>query len=133
MDYGFVHQDRTFTPNGTVGITPAENAARNQAIEQAELARWAGRPDRVVAYYSFPKNPCPAPGSQSRQFWPGLIDAVVTTWPGTVIGRITQAKVYRHNFGGRFVSIRVVGTNGAEYYGRASWDWGNVIRLRRVK
>jgi hypothetical protein len=31
------------------------------------------------------------------------------------------------------VSLHVVGTNGATYYGRASWDWGTCITLRKVK
>ncbi len=150
-DYGLIHADQVYTPNHTQGITPAENAERNQAIERAELARWADAPDRQLAYYAFPAEhlptfgrprpyrtdfrPClhtyinaPNPGD------PGIAHrATVTTWIGAELGVITAARVYQHNFGGRFVSIRVRGSNGAEYYGRASWDSGSVIRLRKVK
>jgi hypothetical protein len=58
--------------------------------------------------------------------------AHVSTWLGTRIGTVTHAQVYRHNFGCRMVSLRVTGTNGAEYYGRASYDHGQCVNLRRV-
>jgi hypothetical protein len=114
MDYGVAHDGTVYTPNGTTGLDSAGNDDRNAAIEAAELARWATAPAEQVAYYRF-------------------ADDTVTTWRGVVIGRIVSANVYRHNFGGRFVSVRVMGTNGAEYHGRASWDNGTVIRLRRVR
>ena len=114
MDYGFTHDDTVYTPNRTVGIAPAESTARNTAIEAAELTTWAGRPDRVLAYYDGEKG-------------------IVTTWPGTVLGTIVTSRIYRHNFGGRFISLAVRGTNGARYSGRASYDWGQCVRLRRVK
>lgn len=44
-----------------------------------------------------------------------------------------NAAIYRHNFGGRFISLTVRGTNGARYSGRASYDWGQCVRLRRAK
>lgn len=66
-------------------------------------------------------------------FCPRITGAYVSLWPGDRIGAILQARVYRHNFGSRFVSLRVRGTNGAEYYGRASWDWGQCIVLRKVR
>ena len=131
-DYGFVHEGRVFTPDQST-IDPAENLARNQAIEAAELAHWAGRPDRMIGYYHFGE------GIDGRQLEiPRTArylgdDSHVTTWPGTRIGRIVSARVYRHNFGARFVSIRVIGSNGAEYYGRASFDGGSVIRLRKAR
>lgn len=59
--------------------------------------------------------------------------ANVTTWSGSLLGYIVDAKVYAHNFGGRMVSLTVQGTNGARYYGRASYDRGTVVRLRRMK
>lgn len=150
MDYGFIHDGRVFTPNGTPDVPAAKNDARNRAIETAELAHWQTRPDRMVAYYTFPAEDTPLFGRlrvYRESFRPCLQTyvnqatpadagtakhATVTTWLGTVIGRIVSARVYRHNFGGRFVSLRMVGTNGAEYTGRASWDNGTVVRLRKV-
>jgi hypothetical protein len=131
MDYGFTHEGMTVTPNGTA-VPAEENGKRNQEIERAELKQWQAGPDRVVAYYHFGEGITgqDLTVTHSRQYFGK--DCTVTTWPGTVIGRIVSAKVYRHNFGGRFVAIRVIGTNGVEYCGRASYDWGNVIRLRRV-
>lgn len=167
-DYGFAHDGKVYTPNGTPGIALVANEDRNRAIEHAELETWAGAPARFVsAYFSFPMDGrhrytpidrfslrsappdscqyCNTPKHTHAEtepdrnrtwratYRPRLTGATVTTWRGTVLGTITAAHVYSHNFGGRFVSLRVKGTNGAEYYGRASWDWGNVIRLRRAK
>lgn len=82
-------------------------------------------------YYRLPDA---ADGRYHSTFTPKLnASCLVTTWTGRVLGRIIAAKVTRHNFGGRMVSMRVEGTNGATYYGRASWDNGQVIRLRRGK
>lgn len=137
-DYGFIHEGKVFTPNGTADVVPSDNDERNKAIERAELEAWQARPERFVAYYHFPTD---SHTTRSQGVWrgeptgftPRLDGAHVTTWLGTRLGTITSARVYRHNFGGRFVSMRVKGSNGAEYHGRASWDWGTVIRLRRVK
>ena len=134
MDYGFTHAGKVYTPNGTTGITA--NDQRNDQLEAAELARWADQPDQQVAYYSIPTL-AGNWGTAIRTvgaFHPhDLRNATVSTWLGTTLGHITSAHVYRHNFGGRMVSLYVKGTNGAEYYGRASWDGGNVIKLRRVQ
>lgn len=131
-DYAFVHEGKAYTPNGTTSIADPE--AHNRAIEQAELRAWAEAPDRFVAYYSIPTS---ADGS-TIYYGRGAReqlgkDAYVSTWLGTRLGDITYATRYRHNFGHRFVSIAMRGTNGATYYGRASWDGGNVIRLRKAK
>ena len=37
MDYGFVHEDKTFTPAGTVAIDPSDNDKRNREIEAHEI------------------------------------------------------------------------------------------------
>jgi hypothetical protein len=158
MDYGFTHEGMTVTPNGTE-VPAGENDERNKRIELGELTYWSTGPDRMIAYFKFPADDphafvptpgfpyrcdhcgaerglspelCNRPRAYRTGFDPTLCKAVITTWPGTVIGRIVSARVYRHNFGGRMVSIRVKGTNGRTYAGRASWDNGNVIRLRRV-
>lgn len=114
MDYGFIHDGRVYTPNASTDIPVGSNDERNKAIEARELEIWDSRPDRFVAYYDL----------QRKQ---------VSTWLGTVVGDILTSRVYRHNLGGRFVSLRMRGTNGATYYGRASYDWGTVIKLRRAK
>lgn len=132
MDYGFTHEGRVFTPNGTTGISPAENDARNRALTAAELEHWRTNPDRMRAYYKFPLGLRPAIRYRG-ECYPYLTDASVTTWTGEHLGTITAARVYQHNFGGRFVSVRVRSITGAEYHGRASWDWGNCILLRRCK
>lgn len=149
-DYGFVHDGKVLTPNQTPGVSPAESDARNKAIEAQELETWAAQPERVLAYYDFPAETNTVlgrPRSYRASFTPNLQTyinqvrpedpstaqhAVVKTWPGTVLGRIVQARVYTHNFGGRFVSMRVKGSNGATYAGRASWDHGQCIWLRKV-
>jgi hypothetical protein len=131
MDYGFEHNGKVYTPNGTPGIAPVDNADRNQAIETAEPAIWQDRPLRMAAYYRFPH--VESGGLYRRHFNPPTTGAVVTTWRGAVIGHIIAARVYWHNFGGRFVALTVRGTNGATYYGRASWDNGTVVRLHRSK
>ena len=128
MDYGFVHDGTVYTPNGTAGVTVDENTTRNQTMEAAELAQWATQPDQLVAYFHFQKE------ERYRQaFRPGLTGAFVTTWLGTRLGTIISANVYQHNLGGRFISLRVQGTNGATYHGRASYDWGQCVMLRKRK
>lgn len=134
-DYGFVHDGRVFTPNATPGLDASTVDARNQAIEAAELARWETVPDRQVAYYKLGEGVTPTwAGLGIKRTGPTIAtDCTVTTWRGTQIGRIVALTFYRHNFGGRFVAIRVRGTNGAEYAGRASYDGGDVVRLRKVR
>lgn len=124
----------------------------NEETTRIELECGQSKPDTFApAYYAFPAGRLPLfgkPRSYRADFHPCLHTyinketladpgvahvATVTTWTGTILGHVESAHVYRHNFGARMVSMRVRGTNGAMYYGRASWDNGNVIRLRRVK
>jgi hypothetical protein len=118
-DYGFVHEGKVYTPHHTAGLTPAVNADRNAAIERDELERWQSQPADVLAYYDLGEH--------------GTTRGRVSTWLGTTIGTILTSRIYRHNFGGRFVAIRVQGTNGAEYHGRASYDWAQCIMLRKCR
>lgn len=141
-DYGFVHEGKVYTPNATAGVSASENSERNAKIERAELKQWAEAPSTFApAYYHFPSEEQGGRPYRDR-FIPCLYryerdvritTAYVSTWLGTRIGTITSARVYRHNMGHRFVSLRVHGTNGAEYHGRASWDCGQCVTLRRVK
>lgn len=158
-DYGFVHEERVYTPDQSP-VTVAENQDRNHAIERAELAHWAGRPDASpIVYYKFPADIphsfkplagfpydceicrqhrglspelCERSRTYRAEFRPAIAGAVITTWLGTTIGEITSARVYQHNFGSRMVAITVKGTNGRTYYGRASWDH-DCVRLRARK
>jgi hypothetical protein len=131
----FSNDDRVFSPDGAVNMTPEQAKAHNEAITARELEHWATRPDYFSpAYYKFPKL------DQSGGYRPafyigerGIVWGIVSTWTGAKLGDIVHAHVFPHNFGGRVVSIRVRGTNGAMYYGRASWDNGDVIGLRRIK
>jgi hypothetical protein len=85
---------------------------RNRVTSARELEIWATVPVIWSGYYT----------SDS-----------VMTWMGDKLGTIIESRVYRHNFGGRMISMRVRGTNGAIYSGRASYDWGTCINLHKVK
>lgn len=127
-DYGFEHNGQVFTPNGSA-VAIEDNTARNAAIEQAELAHWRMRPREMSCYYRSVPEPIGRSYREAFRFGGGS----VTTWTGATLGTIINARVYRHNFGARMVSMRVRGTNGAMYHGRASWDNGDCIRLHRSK
>jgi len=129
-DYGYVHNGTVFTPDQTV-VTVEQNDERNAAIEQAELAEWRMRPRHTLAYYHFPADQAAGPRPYRALFFPRLTGARVTTWLGSVLGTITRARVYPHNRGGRFISVHVRATNGAEYHGRTSYDGGSCIVLHR--
>lgn len=140
-NYAISHEGQAYTPDGRAEIPADWVADHNAQLERAELEVWAGKPDRALGYYHFEaeyqsRRDLVAAGGINHyraSFQPRTQGAIVTTWLGTTIGKITEAHVYRHNFGARFVSLRVLGTNGAQYWGRASWDGGNAIILRKVR
>ncbi len=132
MDYGFVHDGKVYTPDGST-VAPQFNDDRNKQIERAELEAWSARPVRFLAYYKIPEPNAPTPRIYRASYRPNLTEAFVSTWLGTTIGRIVSANVYTHNFGSRMISMSVIGSNGARYFGRASFDWGTCIFLRRCK
>lgn len=111
-DYGFVHDGRVLTPDQTPGFSPETTDARNRALEVEELACWQTAPERFVAYYT---------------------TKTVSTWLGTIIGTVLSYTIYTSNFGGRLIAFRMRGTNGAEYWGRASYDDGSIVRLRKCR
>lgn len=113
MDYGFTHDGRVFTPNGTRGISPDENEARNVALEQAELLRWATKPDRFCAYHHD--------------------GHAISTWKGTQIGTVINSHDYRNNFGHRERYVHVRGNNGAFYHARYGYERSHLVRLRRYR
>lgn len=123
----------TYSPDGKVEVSAAEAQLRNAQQTEAELAHWAMKPETFCpAYYEFP-NHGTAGQIYRASFYPSNTGAKVSTWMGAKLGDIISARVYQHNFGARMVSMRVRGTNGVTYFGRASWDNGSVIRLRKVK
>lgn len=129
----FMHEGRVYSPDGTVDIALVDVPEHNRAQDAAECALWALRPERFApAYYHFPAQPEKLPHRYLSAFMP-YTGAIVRTWAGSTLGAITHARVWRHNFGGRMVSMTIRGTNGAHYYGTASYDGGEVIRLRRRK
>jgi hypothetical protein len=148
-DDAVVHNGRAYTPNGTAGIR--DPVTHNAELAAREVAAWQAKPDRFLAYYQFPAeqlalfgkpriwrarfNPCLHSYVNKQTPEDSGIDhqAIVTTWTGELLGTITAARVYSHNFGSRMVSLRVRGNNGAEYYGRASWDHGSCVWLRKGK
>ncbi len=98
------------------------------------------RGESLVVYFNFPGEDSAATERANRgnrnyrpTFAPNLTGATVSNWPGSTLGTIVSASVYRHNFGGRFVAIRARMFNGVEYVGRASWDNGSCIRMRRAQ
>ena len=115
-DYGFKLGDKIFTPNNST-VPKEENDSRNRAIEQSEIAHWAGKPDLFVAYVD----------QDADDF------IIVTTWLGTMLGRVVFSQTRTNNFGQRECHIRVEGNNGARYWGRYCSDWSQVVRLRRYR
>lgn len=117
------------------GIAQVGATEHNKAVEQQELAEWRMRPRTMLAYYSLP---CVTEARREycADFRPYVgfgANAEVSTWTGKPLGTITEAHVYRHNMGQRFISIRVKASNGSSYYGRASYDNGDCIILHRAK
>lgn len=132
-DYAFVHEGRAYTPNRTA-LEAGQADAHNEQIEARELAEWQGQPERQLGYYKFPaEQDRPLPRVWRTDFAPSVTGATVTTWRGQPLGVIVAARVYTHNFGGRMVSLTIAGNNGARYHGRASWDNGSCVWLRRMK
>jgi len=100
----------------------------NRAVEAEELERWKGQPEIALGYYRVPRQA----GQLYRELFSGQ-GGTITTWLGTEIGTIVQYRVYPHNFGGRMIAIAVAGSNGVHYHGRASYDGGSCVWLRKGK
>jgi len=119
--------------------------------QQEERDHWAAQPETISAYFNFPAEHLTIfgrPRLYRDNFRPALhtyvektrpedagiaLIATVKTWEDVQLGVITKANVYTNNCGARLVSLTVRATNGATYYGRASWDGGTCIRLRKAK
>lgn len=109
-DYGFKHNGKVFTPNGST-VSLVENEARNAALEKTELDEWKTQPQNACAY---------------------VVGWEIRTWLGTTLGRIVSRHSWTNNFGARIEWIKAEGTNGATYSGRYGSDWAQLVRLRKV-
>lgn len=113
-NYAITHNGKVFTPDGKGTALLPPNAVvdeHNKAIEASELAEWANKPDRAVAYVS---------------------GGNITTWLGTKMGYVVRSNTVRNNFGARITYIRAQGSNGAMYYGKYGADWSQLVRLRKI-
>ncbi len=128
--YAITHQGRVWTPTGEQTGTIQDVDAHNAEVERRELEAWTRKPDQGVAYFVFPHEK--GGGAWRRAFRPTITGSRVMTWRGAKLGAIIDAKVYTNNFGARVVTVRA-NIGGAIYHGRASWDGGNGIRLRKGK
>jgi hypothetical protein len=127
-NYAITHNGQAFTPDGRDASVSDANE-HNRKLDAVNLAVWHDTiPWTFPAYYTLASD-----GTDTTKHAAFRTHGTVSTWLGTVIGTVTEARVYRHNLGGRFVSLRVKGTNGATYYGRASYDNGNFVNLRMAK
>lgn len=123
----------TFTPDGRAdgrADSVTDVVAHNARVEQDELALWATKPERwqvyVVGTVSHAGQPYRATNCDVQR------GDKVTTWLGSVLGTITYASTFAHNFGSRMTCIRFKGTNGATYSGRFGSDWAQLCRVRKV-
>lgn len=130
MPYAFKHEGKVYGPDGPIKdmdgheLQPSDADNYNKGLEAIELEEWKLQPDTWLAYYII---------IRGENGLPVLGGAFASTWLGTSLGRITSAHIYRHNFGSQMISIEVEGTNGATYYGRASYDWGSCVKLHKHK
>lgn len=108
--YIFTHAGQQFAPEGAVDVPDPD--AHNKALEAAELAYWAAKPDRFAAYIS---------------------NKGVTTWRGASLGTITERRRHHNNLGAQIEFVKIRGNNGAIYSGRYGCDWSQLVKLRRVK
>lgn len=54
-DYGFVHDGKVFTPDGTANIDASESDARNRETERAEIQWLQTGPEKVFLYVKMPQ------------------------------------------------------------------------------
>jgi hypothetical protein len=104
MDYGYQHEG-----SGSV-VSPAENAARNTAIEIHQLETWQTKPELFAAFVSDKTE--------------------ITTRLGSLLGCITSSSTHV-NRGARIRCIKVRGNNGANYWGRYGSDWKQLVLLHK--
>lgn len=92
MDYGFTHEGKVYTPNGSA-VSVDATAARNAAIEAAELTAWSTCPDGTVGYATLASDRIDGPLKLGcHKPAPRIGEPVtVTTWLGTTIatGHVT--------------------------------------------
>jgi hypothetical protein len=122
MDYGFAHQGKVYTPNGTVGITDA--VAHNTALEGTELDWLKTGPQKLFLYVRHINSPLGI-GNPYQ----------ITTWPGTVVcesasvGPRCNVGFGYHTYR-RAISAVIFGTLYHGWYMESSGDY---CRLTRAK
>lgn len=131
MAYAFGHQDKVFTPDGTLDIKPADVAEYNRKAEAAELRWLETGPDRVFLYVEGVSARSLAFGS----VWTG--HGSITTFLGTVLDDAAQFGPVRKFpcFGPfpskrRAVRCRIFGRRYHGWYYESSGDY---CRLTRTK
>ena len=85
----------------------------------------------MIGYFDFPGDS--VGGLWRTEYYPSLAGARLTNGRDTTLGVVTQAHIYSTGFHRRMVVLRMRATDGTEYYGRASWDNGTCVVLRRAK
>ena len=126
--YIFSVSGRTFAPEGEV-TTPVDVDAHNRAVEARELAIWHAQPDTFVGYYTIRADERTI---NRFEYLRSGRPVTVSTWLGTRLGHGLVTGAHTNNFGARIVRVRILGTNGAEYWGAASYD-AELITLHRVR
>ena len=134
MDYGFAHENKVFTPNGTVGIAAEGNEARNFLMELTEIEYLKTAPEKLFLYVREPrKDKNERPGN--AHWGNAEYRYSITTWPGTVVSESCSVGA-RQNVGFGFhtyrraVDCRIFGTRYVGWYFESS---GNYCRLRKAK
>ncbi len=112
MGYAFSHDGTAYTPKGTLP-QGTDATAYNAALERAELAHIATTPDRLFLYVN------------ERE-------GTVTTWPGTVVGRIVALGTHQGTWHGSYRQSARVVIHGVTYHGYIT-SAGDYIRLRKGK
>ena len=110
--YVFEFHGKQFDPDGQVAMPDWK--AHNKALSDNELAEWAKIPSVWSGYVCDSHND-------------------FTTWNGGMLGRVVSRSFYTSNLGVRTESIRIKGTNGAEYYGRKGLRSTDLLRVRKVR
>jgi hypothetical protein len=134
MDYGFAHEGKVFTPNGTVGVPVQDNDARNREQEKAEIEWLKTAPEKLFLYVREPKRDKYERLGNGHWGEPEYRYAI-TTWLGTVVSSAC-AVGDRANVGFGFHTYRrsvdctIFGTRYVGWYLESS---GQYCRLRKAK
>jgi hypothetical protein len=125
MPYAIKHEDKGYLPDGSKLPEGMTTEDWNAQIEAQELTHWQAQPERAFVYVLH---------GEAQ-----VIDRAVrvTTWTGELLGTGILGPKYKCPTFGCFPStrrsIRVKGTNGAEYFGTYYESSGDYARMRKYK